>query len=364
MINYRSDVAVIVLTRNAGTLWKTWIDAIKKQTITVGKYLVVDSSSEDDTAQLAKQAGFDLITIPAELFDHGGTRQFAAQLCPDAEYLIYLTQDAILKQRDSLAKMLAVFNKNKKIAQVYGRHIPRPEADFLEKYARQFTYPAESEMRDYRDVQKRGFKAAFSSDVYAAYRAEALRSIGGFPKKILVSEDSYVSARLLQANWKIYYCAESKVEHSHDYSSWQLFQRYFDIGVFHCNEQALFKKIGKPDSEGLRFLISQLYYVVKHRPILLAKAIINIAIKYVAFKIGRYYRLLPSYLWQKISAQKAYWRPQKVDNIPMVIWDNQPLEKLLTPFMSNKRALNSQYIVNKKSLQITQNTNDCVTEKP
>ncbi|MGV6809810.1 MAG: glycosyltransferase family 2 protein [bacterium] len=364
MINYRSDVAVIVLTRNAGTLWQSWIDAIKGQTITAGKYLVVDSSSEDDTARLAKQAGFDLITIPTELFDHGGTRQFAAQLCPDAKYLVYLTQDAILKQRDSLAKMLAAFNKNKKVAQVYGRHIPRAGADFLEKYARQFTYPADSEMRDYRDVKKRGFKAAFSSDVYAAYRAEALRSIGGFPKKILVSEDSYVSARLLQANWKIYYCAESKVEHSHDYSLWQIFQRYFDIGVFHCNEQALFKKIGKPDSEGLRFLISQLHYVIKNRLVLLPKAVLQIIIKYIAFKIGRYYRFLPRYLWQKISAQKAYWQPQQIDKIPALIWDNQPLENLLTPFMINKKASHNQCILSKKPLSLTQTKTNCVTEKP
>lgn len=364
MINYRSDVAVIVLTRNAGHLWQSWIDAIKKQTITVSKYLVIDSSSEDNTVSLAEQAGFDIVTIPAQLFDHGGTRQLAAQLCPDATYLIYLTQDAILKQRDSLAKILQPFSEDKKIAQVYGRHIPRQNADFLEKYARHFTYPSQSETRDYLDVKKKGFKAAFSSDVYAAYRADALRSIGGFPKKILVSEDSYVSARLLQANWKIHYCAESKVEHSHDYSVWQLFQRYFDIGVFHCNEQALFKKIGKPDSEGFRFLISQLYYVMVHRFVLLPKAVVQIAIKYIAFKLGRYYRFLPNLLWQKMSAQKAYWHNQKVYHAQSATWDNQPIEQLLTPLINSKVSCNNHSLMSKKETQIAHNQDSFVTEKP
>jgi rhamnosyltransferase len=306
MINYRPDVAIIVLTRNAGLLWNDWITAIKKQTVIAGKYLVIDTCSHDGTALKAKMAGFEVVDVLPEQFDHGGTRQLAAQLCPDADYLVYLTQDAILTQTDSLEQLLEPF-ADEKMAQVYGRHVPRESADLLEQHARQFTYHSRSETRAYQHVKERGFKAAFSSDVYSAYRSSALRSIGGFPQKIIVSEDSYVSARLLQAGWKIRYSAESEVEHSHHYVGMQLFRRYFDIGVFHANEECLFQQIGKPEGEGIRYLQSQIQFVLQHKPYLLVKALLQTLIKYIAFKAGKRHASMPLWLKIKLSAQKAYW---------------------------------------------------------
>lgn len=315
MINYRPDVAIIVLTRNAGLLWNDWIKAIKQQTVIAGKYLVIDTASHDGTALKAKMAGFEVVNVLPEQFDHGGTRQLAAQLCPDADYLVYLTQDAILTKEDSLEQLLTPFTDDK-MAQVYGRHVPRESADLLEQHARQFTYHQHSETRDYQQVKERGFKAAFSSDVYSAYRASALRSIGGFPQKIIVSEDSYVSARLLQAGWKIRYSAESEVEHSHHYVGMQLFRRYFDVGVFHANEECLFQQIGKPEGEGMRYLKSQVRFVLKNKPYLLVKALVQTLVKYVAFKAGKRHATMPLWLKIKLSAQKAYWHTPQTANMP------------------------------------------------
>ncbi len=53
----RPDVAVIVLTRNAGRLWPEWIKAIQHQTVQAGRYLVIDSLSEDHTAELGDGGG-------------------------------------------------------------------------------------------------------------------------------------------------------------------------------------------------------------------------------------------------------------------------------------------------------------------
>lgn len=305
MKHYRPDVAIIVLTRNAGKLWNDWIAAIKQQSVRVGKYLVIDTESHDGTAEKAQMAGFDVVNVKADAFNHGSTRQMAAELCPDAEILVYLTQDAILRQQHSLERLLKPFD-DIQMAQVYGRHMPRDQADLLEKHARHFTYKEHSETRDYQAVQERGFKAAFSSDVYSAYRATALRSIGGFPH-IIVSEDSYVSARLLQAGWKIRYCAESEVEHSHHYIGLQLFRRYFDVGVFHATEKAMFEQVGKPTAEGMRYLKSQIHFVLKHKPYLLPLALWQTLIKYIAFHLGKRYASLPMFVNRFMSAQTAYW---------------------------------------------------------
>lgn len=309
----RNDVAVIVLTHNAGSLWSRWIHAIKQQSILAGKYLVIDSSSQDKTVALAKQSGLEVFSINAENFNHGGTRQLAAELCPDAKYLIYLTQDALLTQADSLEKLLNNFN-NPDIALAYGRHIPRKNASTLEKYARNFTYSETSSTRSIKDVKEKGFKAAFSSDVYAAYRVSALRSVGGFPKNIIVSEDSYVSARLLQAGWKIKYSAESKVEHSHQYNYLQIFRRYYDIGVFQATEKSLFDSIGNPDSEGARFVKAQIRYLMQKNKWLIPHALLQTLVKYIAYKSGKRYDKLPSYINKLFSAQKAYWNDDSVYN--------------------------------------------------
>ncbi len=307
----RDDVAVIVLTHNAGGLWGRWIQAIKQQTILAGKYLVIDSSSKDQTVAIAKQAKLEVFTIDADNFSHGGTRQLAAELCADAKYLVYLTQDAILTQHDSLEKLLKHF-ENPEIALAYGRHIPRKNASTLEKYARNFTYSANSSTRSIDDVKEHGFKAAFSSDVYAAYRVSALRTVGGFPKKIIVSEDSYVSARLLQAGWKIHYAAESEVEHSHQYNLLQIFCRYYDIGVFQATEKQLFDSIGNPDSEGARFVKAQIRYLMKKNKWLIPHALIQTLVKYIAYKSGKRYEKLPKVLNKLFSAQKAYWNDDSI----------------------------------------------------
>lgn len=304
----RTDVAVIVLTRNAGKLWVEWIQAIQQQTVLAGRYLVIDSTSEDHTAELASAAGLDVLRINPTEFNHGGTRQLAAELCPDADLLVYLTQDAILKQTDSLERILRWFDADPQVGLAYGRHLPRAEADLLECHARSFTYPAESSIRDRHSFRQMGYRAAFSSDVYAVYQARALRSIGGFPHNIIVSEDSYVAARLLLAGWKTVYAADSTVEHSHHYSLRQIFRRYFDVGVFHTTEQALMQTVGAPDQEAGTYVRSLIAFLGARRKRLLPLAALQTFIKLIGFRLGRHYQRLPHGVCCLISVQKSYWQ--------------------------------------------------------
>lgn len=302
----RPDVAVVVLTRNAGRLWAEWIAAIQQQTVIAGRYLVIDSQSDDATVALARAAEMDVVSIHPSQFNHGGTRQWAMELCPDAELLVFLTQDALLKQTDSLASILAHFN-DPQVGMAYGRHLPRSDADLLERHARYFTYPPQTSVRDRHSFSVMGYRAAFSSDVYAVYRTRALRSIGGFPQRIIVSEDSYVAARLLLAGWKSVYAADSTVEHSHTYTLRQTFQRYFDVGVFHASEQALMHTVGAPDREAGTYVKSLIRFLARRNPLLLPFAALQTLVKLLAFRLGKRYRSLPVALCRLISVQKAYW---------------------------------------------------------
>jgi len=302
----RPDVAVIVLTHNAGELWPQCLAGIAQQNLRAGRYVVMDSSSKDNTVPLAMAAGFEVYSLDAAQFNHGGTRQLATELCAESDYVVFLTQDALLEQADSLQKLLQPFQAPD-VAMVYGRHVPHEQASLLEKHARSYTYPAESVQRSRADLDQYGFRAAFSSDVYAAYRLKALRSVGGFPEHIIVSEDSYVSARLLMAGWHTVYKAESEVRHSHQYSLWQTFRRYFDVGVFHAAEAALLQGIGKPDSEAWVYVRSLIRYLYARRPFLLPLAAVQTLVKLFGFRLGKRYQQLPQRLCYRLSLQKAYW---------------------------------------------------------
>lgn len=306
-ITERPDVAVIVLTRNAGRLWPEWIKCLQNQTVRAGRYLVIDSMSTDHTTELAVAAGLEVRLIHPDDFSHGGTRQLAAQLCPDASLLVYLTQDAILRQADSLANLLQHFDQDEQVGMAYGRHLPRAGADLLECHARGFQYPAVSSVRDRDSFKAMGYRAAFASDVYAVYRASALRSIGGFPQRIIVSEDSYVAARLLLAGWRSVYAAESTVEHSHCYSLLHIFRRYFDVGVFHASEQPLMQAVGAPDREAGKYVRSLIAYLYARQKWLLPLAALQTFVKLVGFRLGKRYQQLPLPVCRMISVQKAYW---------------------------------------------------------
>ena len=58
--------------------------------------LIVDSSSDEGTRELAVAEGYRVVRIDRCDFNHGGTRQLALELVPWASLVVYLTQDAIL----------------------------------------------------------------------------------------------------------------------------------------------------------------------------------------------------------------------------------------------------------------------------
>ena len=322
---YRPEVAIIVLTRNAGVLWPQWIQALQKQTILAGRYMVIDTESTDHTVSLASKAGFEIYQVRADQFNHGGTRRWAAEQCAEAKYLVYLTQDAILTQTDSLEHLLEPVFNDARVALVYGRHVAREGADLLEQHARQYNYPQRSASYSRADFANLGYRAAFASDVYAVYRAEALHSVGSFPERIIVSEDSYLCAHLLLAGWKAVYSAESTVEHSHDYSLIQLARRYFDVGVFHADEAELLQSIGQPDQEAGRYVKSLIGFLAKRNPSLLPWAAVQTLVKLLAFRLGKQYQSLPRAWCETISLQTAYWLQLKHYSSEKVDPSIQPL---------------------------------------
>lgn len=297
--------AVIVPTLNPGQAWPPLLDALKAQA-GAAPLLMIDSSSDDGSVEQAEQRGLRVIRIARGEFDHGGTRQRAAEAV-EAEVLIYLTQDALPAAPDTLAQILAPF-ADPQVGAAYGRQLPRPGAGAIEAHARLFNYPAQPHRVQLADAARLGLKAPFMSNSFAAYRRRALLAVGGFPRGVINSEDMYVGARLLQAGWTLAYAAQAVVYHSHRYSPWQDFQRYFDIGVFHAREPWIRASFGRAGGEGLRFVRSELRHLWREAPLRIPEALLRTAAKLLAWRLGLLQAHLPLALKRRLSMQKHYWR--------------------------------------------------------
>ena len=301
-----NKVAVIIPTWNGGEVWLRCLDALRQQVPPPGYVLVVDSGSKDGTDAAALKEGFDVLRLAKGTFDHGGTRQMAAERLAAFNVLVYLTQDAVLADPNALAQLVAPF-ADPRVGATYGRQLPRLGSGDIEAYARLFNYPPQSNKRTIADKARMGIKAAFTSNSFAAYRTEALMAVGGFPQSLILGEDMVVAARMLQAGWAIAYVAEAQVRHSHGYSVAQEFKRYFDIGVMHQDQAWILRDFGKPEGEGGRFVRSEIAYLLRHAPWLLPSAFIRTLAKYLGYKLGQHSSSLPLSIKRKLSMHRGFW---------------------------------------------------------
>lgn len=300
-------IGLLILLRNGGEVWRRWPEAFAMQTVKPTQALVIDSSSTDGSAELARQAGFHVHAIPVEQFNHGATRQLGVEMLAEAEILVFMTQDAVLAAPDALERLLACF-ADERVGAAYGRQLPHPGAGAAGAHARLFNYPAHGEVKTVADAPRLGIKTAFISNSFAAYRRSALLEAGGFPGNVILSEDTYVAARMLLNGWKIAYCAEAQVFHSHDYGMAQEFRRYFDTGVFHGREPWIRQAFGQPAGEGMRFVRSELRYLLRRRPWLIPSALLRSALKFSGYRLGTLERHWPLWLKRRLSMQAGYWK--------------------------------------------------------
>ncbi|GGE55663.1 rhamnosyltransferase [Pedobacter psychrotolerans] len=306
MTNNTLKIAILIPTLNAGKVWTTILESISLQSVKVDRKIIIDSGSLDETVPLAEKNGFQVLTIDKVDFDHGYARQLLAEAASDCDILIYLTQDCILKDSTSFAYLVNAF-KDEKVGLAYGRQLPHIGAKTLETHARLFNYTDVSRVKTIEDKNELGIKTASCSNSYAAYRKTALQDVGGFPSHTIFAEDVIVGGQLLIKDWKIAYVAESQVYHSHDYTTKEEFKRYFDIGVFHSTNKWLLEEFGTAGGEGLKYLKSELKYVLKNNPLVLPKMMLSIGAKFLGYKLGMMHKKLSPKQRKDFSMHKRYW---------------------------------------------------------
>ena len=293
-------------TLNPGKMFEVWLDAVTCQKEKPAALLIIDSSSNDGSVEKAKQAEFEVVIIPREEFSHGGTRQWAIDNKLECEYIIFLTQDAILDDGALLA-VLSAFDDSK-VGAICGRQLPHHNATCIEAHSRLYNYPEVSRTSTIQDTERLGLKVAFLSNSFAAYRRDALQSVGGFPDNVIFGEDMYVATKMLMAGHKIAYAADACVYHSHDYSLWQEMKRYFDMGVFHAREPWIRQELGSAEGEGIKFVLSELKYLMKHAFWRIPEAFLRTILRYTGFRLGLLEKRIPLKLKRLFAMNKGFFK--------------------------------------------------------
>ena len=307
-------ISIIIPTLNGGDLFSKVLKSIAMQDLhDEYELLVYDSASTDDTVKYAQSFGAEVFSVDKKDFDHGGTRTQAAQKAV-GEILVFMTQDAVLVDSNSLASLIEPLRKDGSLVAVtYGRQLPNKNATLAAAHLRLFNYPPESLLRTHNDKRKYGLKTIFVSNSFAAYKQDSLASCGYFKQGLIFGEDTCAVGRLLLEGYAIQYVSEAQVYHSHNYSLVEDIKRHFDIGVLHSAENWLLEEYGVAEGHGANYVGSAFSYFIRNNGwYLIPDLIIRCGMKYLGYKLGRSYKLLPVWLRMKLSMYSAWWKRDAV----------------------------------------------------
>lgn len=308
------NISVIIPSLNAVPMLESLVTSLRDQTTPPNEILVVDSESNDGTAQLAHGLGCMVLPIDRSDFNHGGTRNFAS-IRSQGDILVFMTQDALPVDPFFLQHLLDPILSGKTAAS-YARQVAYPNASAGEKFARDFNYPPVSHLRTRASIESMGLGAYFFSNVSSAIRKDVFMDEGMFADDVIMNEDMLMCAKLLDAGHAVAYAADAQVYHSHDYSLLQTFQRYFDIGVFFSRHFDLpgLATNGRGAAYTRELLVQMLkqgeMYAFFH-------AIGETCAKFAGFTLGKLERFIPVLVKKHLSMHAGFWQSkaalEKVD---------------------------------------------------
>ena len=238
-------------------------------------------------------------------FDHGATRHMGMGLS-DTEFVLFMTHDAIPANKKLIEKLL-ISMTDPDVAISYGRQLARKNSDIIEKMTRIYNYPKKSCTKSKSDFEKLGIKTYFCSNVCAMYRKSVYESLGGFVQKTIFNEDMIMASKVINAGYKVAYCADAIVFHSHSYTCMQQFRRNFDLGVSQKQYDDVFGNISS-EKEGAGYAGKIILALLRRGEILKAVYfVLQCVFKLAGYRLGINYDKLPKKIILWCTMNKGYW---------------------------------------------------------
>ena len=224
-------ISVLIPVRNGGDELVRCLEAVNRQRIDEEfEVVIVDSGSTDGSAQVARDLGARVHEIPASEFHHGRTRNLLVTLAR-GETIVWTSHDAYPDGDDWLAKLVAPLRAgDASVGGVYGRQIAHRDATPPEVYFLDFLYGPNARLQRAASVDELTMETTLFSNANSAMPKRLLEEFP-FAGDVLIAEDQDWSRRVLLAGYSIVYEPEAAVRHSHAYTIFTAFRRFFESGV-------------------------------------------------------------------------------------------------------------------------------------
>lgn len=301
-----AKIDLIIPTYKPDSSFDTLLRRMAKQTVSLNRIIIMNTEEDFFHSEAVKEfPNVEVVHIKQKEFDHGGTRHQGAMMS-DAEFVLFMTQDAMPKDSKLVEHLLGAM-EDSKVSVAYARQVADPKKSPMEAFIRTFNYPKESRVKSYEDLENLGIKTFFCSDVCALYRKSSYVSLGGFPLRTIFNEDMIMASKMIEAHEKVAYVAEAVVLHYHDYTAKQQLKRNFDLAVSQQMYGGLFLKVSS-ESEGIKMVLKTAGFLVKTGRIhLLPKLVIQSGAKFIGYKLGRNYERLSQKQIKKLTSSPSFW---------------------------------------------------------
>ena len=191
------------------------------------KYILTECN--DGTEEYLKKNNLLYKKVDKNEFSHSLVREEAA-FESTADVVVFVTQDVVIEDVLWLYNLTKDID-NKNIVAAYSRQISK--FNNIEKYTREFNYPDEDMIKSKNDIDTLGLKTFFFSDASSAICLKIFKELNGYDNKNLpINEDMYFAYKVIINNYKIKYCADSVVYHSHHFTLKEIYDRYKLTGHF------------------------------------------------------------------------------------------------------------------------------------
>lgn len=256
----------------------------KKVCLEAINYILTES--EDDTEVILRELKAQYTKVSKREFSHSLTREKAAVQCR-GDIIVFITQDVVIRDEYWLYNLTRDIISNKCEAS-FSRQVSADSG--IEKYIRAKNYPEQSRIVSRKDIEKLGLMTFFFSDAASAVRADVFKQLNGYDgRNLIISEDMYLAYKIIMGGYRIKYCADSVVIHSHNFTLKQLYRRYYDTGVF-FRENSYLQEYSENTSavELTRYILKESIKNKDYKVIL--NIIPNFAARFIGMKAGKMYK--------------------------------------------------------------------------
>ena len=256
---------------------------LKQKKVNINRFRYVLTESNDDTEKYLIDNSINYRKIKKEDFSHSLVREKEA-LGSNADIVVFITQDVVIEDELWLYNLVKDID-DKNIVATYSRQISK--YNNIEKYTRESNYPDKDIIKSKEDIDKYGLKTFFFSDAASAISTKVFKKLNGYDNKNLpISEDMYIAYKIIMNGYKIKYCSNSIVYHSHNFTLKEIYNRYKLTGQF-FKENSYLDQYGTTGSGAnlAKYILKRIFQ--ERRFLLLFRYPFDMAARFIGMKVGK-----------------------------------------------------------------------------